>query len=402
MKTNRTAFLFSFCFVFFSVTIHSQNVEKISDNQFQFTEGPVWDGIDAIYFSDIPASKAYKYSLSNNTITTAFSNTNRGNGMMFNEDEDLIVCEGGADRIQKRSVTGSELETLASTYNNKALNEPNDLCIDKKGGIYFTDPAFNTNLPQPQGTNRLYYRKPNGEILALLDYGNNKPNGVIISPDGTKLYINDSWSTTIRRYDINPEDGSISNETDFATLTKTDNSNVTGADGMAIDTNGNLYVTAKIGVQVFNASGRTINTISMPEIPTNCTFGGVNKDILFITAQRNLYKVKLPGVTGVRHPFDLPENPLSTNDNALVLDTNSIKVYPNPINKNSFFIDYAKKYNVDSITIIDNAGKKIENTSFLANNGKVEVRLASSLQSGIYLVTINTDTEIFQKKLMIK
>lgn len=382
--------------LFFANLSLSQTPVKLSNDQFQFTEGPVWDGIGSIYFTDNQAQIVYKYSLSMNSFSEVVTNTNGGNGMMFNENEDLIICEGNANRVQRRSVTGNELETLASTYNNIEFNEPNDLCIDKRGGIYFTDPTW---TEQPQGNNRLYYREPNGEINALLDYGNNKPNGVIISADGTQLYINDSWSIIVKRYDINA-DGSITNEVDFAILNNPSGNNISGADGMAIDTNGNLYVTAKKTVQVFNSSGILINTINFPENAANCTFGSSNKDVLFVTASKNLYKVELPGVTGVRHPFDLPGNPLSTD--AFTLGTRLIKLYPNPVNSNSFSLELAKKYIIKSVIIFDSLGKQIETPLFLVNGKKTEVVLSSSLQSGIYLVTINTSKGDLKTKLVIE
>ncbi len=306
MKLNYTTFLFSICFVFFVIGIQSQNVEKLSNDQFRFTEGPVWDGIDAIYFVDLPDSEVFKYTISTSSFSLAFDGTNKGNGLMFNEAEEFVICEGGLNRLQRRSKTGNELELLANTYDGMTFNKPNDLCIDKKGGIYFTDFS---NDALPQLTNRLYYRTNTGNIMALLDYNLDKPNGVIISPDGSKLYVSNTLSVVIRRFDI-ALDGSISNGIDFVTLIDPDNDGNSGADGMTVDTKENLYVTSQAGVQIFNKSGVLINKISIPEKPTNCTFGGVNKDCLFITAKKNLYKIELPGVTGVRHPFDLPENSL--------------------------------------------------------------------------------------------
>jgi len=396
MKFNRSFFLILICGMFFTMVLESQNLEKLSNDQFQFTEGPVWDGIGNLYFSDVQAKITYKYELSSSTFSEAITNSNGGNGMMFNENEDLIICEGDAKRLQRRSINGDELETLATTYNNLAFNKPNDLCIDKSGGVYFTDPTWGN---QTQGNNRLYYRKPNGEIIALLEYGNNKPNGVIISPGGEYLYINDSWSTTIKRYDIDVN-GNISNGIDFATLGNPDNDNISGADGMAVDANGNLYVTGKIGVQVFNTAGTTINTISIPEKATNCTFGGENKDILFVTAQRNLYQLQLPGVMGIRHPFDLPENPLSVNEFSLAKSL--IKLYPNPVIADSFFIDFKKRYVVESIFITDHLGKQIKIVSFSNQGNKVHVKLNSALSSGMYHITINTTKGRVANKLFVK
>lgn len=402
MKFNYIVFLLSICFAFFTKEGQSQNVEKLSTDQFQFTEEPVWDGIDNIYFSDVRANAAYKYSLSMNSFSPAITDTNGGNGLMFNEDEDLIICQGGIKSIVRYSIMSAETEILASTYNDLEFNRPNDLCLDKSGGIYFTDPNFG-NTTQTQGTNRLYYREPNGEVIALLDYGaDNKPNGVIISGDGKELYIIDTFSTIVKRYDIN-SDGSISNGIDFATLNVSDpNSTVSGADGMAIDTDGNLYITSSLGIQIFNAIGSLVNTISIPEKATNCTFGGANQDILFVTAGTNFYKVELPGVTGVRHPFDLPEGPLSTNE--FTLELGAVKLYPNPLNEKSFSLELEKKHKIETVAITNSLGKLIKKSLYNINinEKKIEIVLGTSLQSGVYLVSINTNKGNLQTKLVIE
>jgi len=197
----------------------------------------------------IPNNKIIKYSITQKTFSTVISNSNRGNGLMFNETMNLI---------------------------NIRFNSPNDLCIDKKGGIYFTDPTWSTEY-HPQ--NRVYYRTPeNGEVRMLID-DMSKPNGVLLSNNGEKLYINDSWSKVVRVYDIT-EDGTLTNKQDFATLQIPDSEqNNSGADGMATDTDGNLYVTTTVGVQIFDKNGTPTQTIQVPEKTTNCTFGGVDKNI---------------------------------------------------------------------------------------------------------------------------
>ncbi|KAA1248105.1 SMP-30/gluconolactonase/LRE family protein [Aquimarina sp. RZ0] len=283
--------------------IAAQTPEKLSNDQFEFLEGPVWDGSDIIYFSDIPASKVLAYSLSAGTFSDAFTNTNRPNGLMFNENLNLLVCEGGSGKITRRNVNGTIIETLVDQFNGLRFNGPNDLCIDKNGGFYFTDPDFESSS-QPQ--NRLYYRNSAGIINVQDNFAGGKPNGVIISPDGRFLYVNNTFSKYIFRYTIDQTSGALSDRINYGELP--DNSENTGADGMAVDTSGKLYVTAKRTLQIFDGSQQApINTILFPENTTNCTFGGINKDILFVTAGKNLYRVTGLNATGVQHPFDLPE-----------------------------------------------------------------------------------------------
>lgn len=287
-------------FALFSLSLTAQTPVKLSNNQFQFVEGPVWNGSNTIYFSDIPANKVVSYNINTKTFSDVFVNANRPNGLMFNKDFDLIVCEGASGKITRRNVNGAILETLTEKFMGIRFNGPNDLCIDKKGGIYFTDPNFESTS---QTANRLYYRNNIGNVIQQDAFGRGKPNGVIISPDGKFLYLDNSESTAIYRYNINQITGRLTNRIRYGTLA---GSNDSGADGMAVDTKGNLYVTSKSTVQVFDGSKlRAIKTIDFPEKTTNCTFGGVNKDVLFVTASKNLYSVSGLNVTGIQHPFDL-------------------------------------------------------------------------------------------------
>ena len=306
--------------VLISFRVYPQVVTKLSNNQFQFVEGPVWDGTNTIYFSDIPANKIVSYNIETKMFSDAIVNANRPNGLMFTKDYDLLVCEGSAGRITKRTVSGQLLDTLVATFNGVRLNDPNDLCVDKKGGIYFTDPNF---VFTHQSENRLYYRDTSGNVTAQDAFGRGKPNGVIISPNGKYLYLDNSESTAVYRYDIDAATGNLSNRIQYGTLA---GANDSGADGMAVDTDGKLYVTSRSTVQVFDGSRLTaIRTINFPEKATNCTFGGINKDVLFVTASKNLYEVSGLGVTGVQHPFDLLEimQPIDT-DNSLDTDGDGV------------------------------------------------------------------------------
>lgn len=304
MKLKTAFFLL---IISFSFKNKAQTVTKLSTDQFKFIEGPVWDGTDFIYFSDIPTKKIYKYSITNNTFSLAFDNNKDGcNGLMFNKDYELIVCGFKAGNITRRKTDGTLIETLHTGYKGTRFDNPNDLCIDKKGGIYFTDPTRRT--PPFQKARRIYYITPKGE-LTVADNGSGYkiPNGVIISIDGKKLFVNDSSSHLIYNYDINKKNGKICNKTIFASLTNAnDGEPESKADGMAFDTEGNLYVTSKFSVQIFDKNGIKTSEITFPEQTTNCTFGKNNKKTLFVTARKNLYSVDLNKI-GFQHPFDLPK-----------------------------------------------------------------------------------------------
>lgn len=277
----------------------AQTPIKLSTDQYNFVEGPTWDGKDNIYFTDVNGNAIIKYSTSKKTFKTLVSNTQKANGLMYNSDNTLIVCEGEAGKLNARDTNGVVVQTLASTYNNTRFNSPNDLCIDGKGGVYFSDPTWNTLY---QAQNRLYYRNAQGTVTAVIT-DMQKPNGVILSADGKTLFIDDSWSTTIRSYDVQ-NDGSLINKKTFAVIKLPNaNDNISGADGMALDKAGNLYVVCKLGILVYNNTGVLLKTITLPETATNCIFGGKSMNTLYITAGKNLYSLTTTE-TGFRHPFD--------------------------------------------------------------------------------------------------
>ena len=291
--------LFTFLLLLLSVTTFAQTVTKLSTDQYSFVEGPTWDGTDNIYFTDVNGNSIIKYSTSKKTFKTLVSSTKKANGMMYNTDNTLVVCEGDAGSLAVRDTNGVVLKTLTSTYGNIRYNSPNDLCIDGKGGIYFSDPTWNTMY---QTQNRLYYRNALGTVAAVIT-DMSKPNGIIVSADGKTLFVDDSWSTTIRAYDIQ-SDGTLLNKKTFALIklvSATDN--ISSADGMALDKSGNLYVACKLGILVYNSAGVLVKTITLPETASNCIFGGKSMNTLYITAGKNLYSYTTTE-TGFRHPFD--------------------------------------------------------------------------------------------------
>jgi len=356
-----------------SISIFSQTPVKLSSGQFGFAEGPVWDRNDNIYFSDISNRKVETYSVTNNTFATAFSIPGgRTNGLMFNKDLDLIICEFSKGEVSKRNTTGTVLETYASGIQNA-----NDLCLDKKEGIYVTSP----------NSGNVYYISPApASTLTTIDATITSPNGVIVSIDGTNLFVNDSDGYDIYKYDINPNTGLVSNRVVFATLTDNDNTSLESfADGMALDTNGNLYVTTKKSIQVFNTLGVLTNTFTFAENPTNCTFGGADLGTLYVTTPNDLYSISLSGVTGFQHPFDLPDLSLSVNE----LEKFSFNMFPNPILNHRINIEVGS-IEIKDISLYNNIGQKIEAFDFTRINNSIQVNLNSSLTSNIYILYITT------------
>jgi gluconolactonase len=262
-----------------SIVAEGAKVEKLVGG-FKFTEGPAADVKGNIFFTDIPNNRIHKWTLDGELIT--FKKDSGGaNGLFFDKNGNLLVCEGGNRRVVSIGRNGRK-KVLADKYNNKPLNSPNDLWPDPKGGIYFTDPRYGDRTGMEQGGEHVYYLRPDHKKLVRVIDDLVQPNGIIGTADGKTLYVADYSGKKTFVYSIN-EDGTLSNKKLFAPE---------GSDGMAIDNEGNIYLTTK-AVLVYNKSGEKIETIEVPEQPTNVCFGGKDKNTLFITAQKSLYSVQM-------------------------------------------------------------------------------------------------------------
>lgn len=251
---------------------------------FQFTEGPAADSAGNVYFSDIPNERIHIWT-TDGELKTFRENTGRANGNFFDTAGNLLSCEGGARRVTSTDMSGN-ISNLVDAHNGKLLNSPNDLWIDPKGGVYFSDPRYGNTDGLEQGGFHVYYLSPDRKYCRRVADDLNKPNGLVGTPDGTKLYIADAGAGKTYVYRIR-EDGRLANKKLFVTE---------GSDGMTIDNKGNVYLTRNAAL-VFNSVGRKIGTIETPERPANLCFGGPNRDTLFITARTSIYAVKM-GVTG--------------------------------------------------------------------------------------------------------
>ncbi len=262
-----------------SVVAPGAKVEKLAGG-FSFTEGPAADAKGNIFFSDIPNNRIHKWSL-NGTLSTFRENSGRSNGLYFDKNGNLSACEGGGRRLVSIDPQG-KVTVLADKYQNKRFNSLNDLWIDPKGGIYFTDPRYGNRDSMDQDGEHVYYLSPDRKKLIRVIDDMVRPNGVIGTPDGKLLYVADHGGNKTFAYKIN-NDGTLSNKKLFAPE---------GSDGMTIDNEGNVYLTTRV-VAVYNKKGEKIETIKVPEGPANVTFGGPDKHTLFITARTSLYSVRM-------------------------------------------------------------------------------------------------------------
>jgi gluconolactonase len=262
-----------------SVVAPGAKVEKLAGG-FKFTEGPAADAEGNIYFSDIPNNRIHKWSL-DGALSTFRENSGGSNGLYFDKKRNILACEGGGRRLVSINPQG-KVTVLAEEYQNKRFNSLNDLWIDPKGGIYFTDPSYGRRDNLEQDGEHVYYLSPDRKRLIRVIDDMVRPNGVIGTPDGKLLYVADHGGNKTFVYKIN-NDGTLSNKKLFA---------AEGSDGMTIDNEGNIYLTTRV-VAVYNKNSEKIESIKVPEGPANVCFGGQDKHTLFITARTSLYSVRM-------------------------------------------------------------------------------------------------------------
>jgi len=208
-------------------------------------------------------------------------NPGRANGLYFDKNGNLLACADLNNELWSINMNG-EVTVLVKGYRGKRLNAPNDLWVDPKGGIYFTDPRYGNRDNMEQDGEHVYYLTPDRKKIIRVIDDMVRPNGIIGIPNGKTLYVTDNGGKKTFVYSIN-KDGTLSNKKFFAPE---------GSDGMTIDNEGNVYLTTR-AVLVYNQKGEKIETIEVPEGPANVCFGGKDKRTLFITAQTSLYCVRM-------------------------------------------------------------------------------------------------------------
>ena len=262
-----------------SVVAAGAKVEKLADG-FKFTEGPAADAEGNVFFTDIPNNRIHKWS-TGGVLSVYREDSGAANGLYFDKAGNLLACEGGRRQLVSIDPQG-KATVLANKYDDKKFNSPNDLWIDPKGGVYFTDPRYGNRDGMEQDGEHVYYLTPDRKKLIRVIDNLIRPNGVLGTPDGKKLYVADAGGGTAYVYTIGA-DGMLSDRQFFAPV---------GSDGMTMDTKGNVYLTRGV-VFVYNPAGEEIEKIEPPEAPANVCFGGKDKKTLFITARTSLYSVRM-------------------------------------------------------------------------------------------------------------
>ena len=255
---------------------------------FVFTEGPVGTPDGGLYFSDIRPNKIYLLEPSGK-IALIREQSNGSNGLAITKDGELFAAEGSGPRVSKRSRDGT-ITTVAEGTNRGPFLSPNDLILDARGGLYITDPGPRPVVPgRPTSVS---YLAPGAKQATVIDGEVARPNGLTLSRDGKTLIVDDTIGNVVFAYDVQA-DGSVKNKRPFAQLRDIPEGKESGADGLALDNDGRIYITTLTGVQVFDAKGGYLGTIKLGRQPANVAFAGPGRQTLYITAREGLYRVKM-------------------------------------------------------------------------------------------------------------
>ena len=264
---------------------------QLVQSGFAFTEGPAWDPkTQSLYFTDIPNTTIHKLD-SDGNITAFTKDSKHCNGVLIPADGRMLACQMDGQVVQYDSQTANAT-VLAGQYKGKRFNAPNDLVVDDQGGVYFTDPLFRAPQPLPQTAQAVYYIAKDGTVTRVTD-DLAAPNGIGMSIDAKRLYVCPSKQAEMLVYDVESP-GKLSNKRTFCTVKQPSGKADTGADGITLDVQGNVYITTHLGVQIFSPDGKYLGNVEFPEQPANVTFGGADWKTMFVTARNGLYKVRMP------------------------------------------------------------------------------------------------------------
>lgn len=267
---------------------------------FKGTEGPVALPDGSLIFTETQASRITRIA-ADGSVSAFLDNSNGSNGLGFNHQGELLSVQTVKPQVGVIYPPGRE-RVLVAEFEGQPLARPNDLVVDRLGGAYFTDPGANPVAGQTPAKPAVYHVSADGRVRRLID-DVERPNGIQLSPDEKVLYLANTRGEYVLAYDV-AADGSLGKRRDFARLSgwsKGENgSYASGADGLAVDAEGRLYVASNAGVEVFSPTGQALGIIALPKKPQNLAFAGIDKKTLYVVGRGAAYRIALltPGFAG--------------------------------------------------------------------------------------------------------
>ncbi|NKC11681.1 MAG: isochorismatase family protein [Gammaproteobacteria bacterium] len=324
---------------------------------FNFTEGPIWHPLEHyLLFSDMPDDVRRRWD-EHHGVRESARPSNKSNGMTYDAALNLVICEHATSSLVRLHRDGRR-QVLASHFEGKALNSPNDVCMRSDGSFYFTDPwygrmpVFDVERPRELGWQGVFRVPPAGGAPQLLVERHlfDMPNGLCFSPDESLLYVNDTANALIRRFEV-LADGALRGGGVFASGLKSQLEEGL-PDGMKCDAKSNVWVTAPGGVAVFNPGGEHLGTIKVPELVANLHWAGPGWSVLMMTASTSLYRLQTK-VSGRLEPFMLaqpaptPQAPVTARESPPQVDLPQVdpsrvspsRVSPSRVSNKSLLLD---------------------------------------------------------------
>ncbi|MDA7681813.1 SMP-30/gluconolactonase/LRE family protein [Verrucomicrobiales bacterium] len=264
-----------------SIAVQGEKMTRLGTGM-KFTEGPVWIKKEKrLVFSDIPNSLQMEWTSTKGV--KEWRKVEQSNGNLMDLNGNILSCQHAGRNVIKTSSDGS-IKVIADKFEGKKFNSPNDLAVRSNGEIWFTDPSYGLRGRKAEVDGKWVYKLKKDGSVSVVCKTFDMPNGIAFSPDEKRIYIADSGKIgKIRAYDVLEE--GLLGEPAFKIDIR--------CDGMCVDTKGRIYTTAGGGIHVFDANGKKIGLIPVPEHPANVCFGGENYDTLFITARKSLYSIRI-------------------------------------------------------------------------------------------------------------
>jgi gluconolactonase len=294
----------------FDALVAADAVVENLGSGFNWSEGPVWDPAQgALLFSDVPENRVYKWKdgagitvfLEPSGFTgTVYNGRERGsNGLTLDTQGRLTLCQHGDRRVARLAADGKHFETIVDKVDGKRFSSPNDLCFDRAGNLFFTDPPYGLPADTKQETafNGVYRLTPDGKLTVIAS-DMSRPNGVALSPDEKTLYVGstDGKEPWVKAYALNT-DGTVASGRIFFDGTALMKAGRRGGfDGLRVDAAGNVWTSGPGGVLVISPAGKHLGSILTQRATANCAFGDADHQTLYITADEALLRVR----TGVK------------------------------------------------------------------------------------------------------